>query len=42
MRTRLDRLGDLDLVSQGVLLDVVRILEHQLWMIRVQLPTVRS
>jgi DNA-binding ferritin-like protein len=36
-RTRMDRLGDLDLASQDVLIDVVRALEQQLWMIRVQL-----
>lgn len=36
-RARMDRLGDLDLASQDVLIDVVRTLEQQLWMIRAQL-----
>ena len=36
-RARMDRLGDMDLASQDVLIDVVRALEQQLWMIRVQL-----
>jgi starvation-inducible DNA-binding protein len=37
VRARMDRLGDLDLASQDVLIDVVRTLEQQLWMIRAQL-----
>jgi starvation-inducible DNA-binding protein len=37
-RQRLDRLGELDLVSQDVLIEVVRKLEEQLWMSRAQLP----
>jgi starvation-inducible DNA-binding protein len=37
-RERMDELIDLDLVSQDVLIDVVRKLEEQLWMIRSQLP----
>jgi starvation-inducible DNA-binding protein len=37
-RERLDRLGELDAVSQDVLIDVVRALEQQLWMLRAQLP----
>ena len=37
IRTRMDRLGELDLASQDVLIEVVRALEQQLWMIRVQL-----
>jgi starvation-inducible DNA-binding protein len=37
-RARMDRLGELDLASQDVLIEVVRALEEQLWMIRVQLP----
>jgi starvation-inducible DNA-binding protein len=37
-RARMDRLGDLDLASQDVLIEVVRALEEQLWMIRAQLP----
>jgi len=36
-RARMDRLGDMDLASQDVLIDVVRALEQQLWMIRAQL-----
>ncbi|MCL2418324.1 MAG: DNA starvation/stationary phase protection protein [Conexibacteraceae bacterium] len=35
-RERMDRLGELDAVSQDVLIQVVRALEQQLWMIRVQ------
>jgi starvation-inducible DNA-binding protein len=37
MRGRMDRLADLDLASQDVLIEVVRALEKQLWMIRAQL-----
>ena len=37
-RTRMDRLGDLDAASQDVLVDVVRALEEQQWMVRAQLP----
>jgi starvation-inducible DNA-binding protein len=37
IRTRMDRLGEIDLASQDVLIEVVRALEQQLWMIRVQL-----
>jgi starvation-inducible DNA-binding protein len=37
VRTRMDRLGDIDLASQDVLIDVVRALEEQQWMLRVQL-----
>jgi starvation-inducible DNA-binding protein len=37
-RTRMDRLGDLDLASQDVLVEVVRALEQQQWMVRAQLP----
>ena len=37
MRGRMDRLGDHDLASQDVLIEVVRELEKQLWMIRAQL-----
>jgi starvation-inducible DNA-binding protein len=36
-RERLHRLGELDLVSQDVLIQVLRTLEKQLWMVRVQL-----
>jgi starvation-inducible DNA-binding protein len=37
-RERLDRLGELDTVSQDVMIEVVRNLEQQLWMSRAQLP----
>jgi starvation-inducible DNA-binding protein len=37
-RARMDRLGELDAASQDVLVEVVRALEQQLWMIRAQLP----
>ena len=36
-RTRMDRLGEIDAVSQDVLIDVVRKLEEQQWMLRAQL-----
>jgi starvation-inducible DNA-binding protein len=36
-RRRMDRLGELDAASQDVLVDVVRELEKQLWMLRSQL-----
>ena len=36
-RTRVDRLGELDLASQDVLIAPVRALEQQLWMVRAQL-----
>jgi len=35
-RDRMNRLGELDLVSQDVLIEVLRELEKQLWMVRVQ------
>jgi starvation-inducible DNA-binding protein len=35
-RERMDRLGEIDAASQDVLIEVVRALEQQLWMIRVQ------
>jgi starvation-inducible DNA-binding protein len=38
IRSRMDRLGELDLASQDVLIEVVRELEQQLWMVRAQLP----
>ena len=38
IRGRMDRLGDLDLASQDVVVEVVRELEKQLWMLRVSLP----
>jgi starvation-inducible DNA-binding protein len=37
VRDRMDRLGDADLVSQDVLIEVVRKLEEQQWMLRAQL-----
>jgi starvation-inducible DNA-binding protein len=37
IRSRLERVGELDLASQDVLIEVVRALEMQLWMVRVQL-----
>jgi starvation-inducible DNA-binding protein len=36
-RERMDHLGELDAASQDVVIEVVRALEQQLWMIRVQL-----
>ena len=39
-RERMDRLGELDAASQDVLIEVVRALELQLWMVRVQFPKV--
>lgn len=36
-RERMDLLGERDAVSQDVLIDVVRTLEHQQWMLRAQL-----
>jgi starvation-inducible DNA-binding protein len=38
IRSRMDRLGELDLASQDVLVEIVRELEKQLWMLRVSLP----
>jgi starvation-inducible DNA-binding protein len=37
-RERMDRVGELDAVSEDVLIDVIRALEEQLWMVRAQLP----
>jgi starvation-inducible DNA-binding protein len=37
-RTRVERLGELDPISQDVAIEVVRELEQQLWMSRAQLP----
>jgi starvation-inducible DNA-binding protein len=39
IRGRMDRLGEVDLASQDVLIEVVRDLEKQLWMVRAQLAT---
>jgi len=36
-RARMERLGEVDAVSQDVLIDVVRALEEQQWMLRAQL-----
>jgi starvation-inducible DNA-binding protein len=38
VRERMDRLGELDAASQDVLIEVVRALEEQLWMMRAQFP----
>ena len=38
IRGRMDRLGEIDLASQDVLVEVVRELEKQLWMLRSALP----
>src|SRR5579862_1936107 len=37
VRGRMDRLGELDAASQDVVIEVIRELEKQLWMVRVQL-----
>ena len=37
-RARMDRMADLDAASQDVLIEVVRKLEEQQWMVRAQLP----
>src|ERR671915_91015 len=36
-RTRMDRLGEIDVATQDVLVEVVRKLEEQQWMLRTQL-----
>jgi starvation-inducible DNA-binding protein len=41
-RERMDRLGELDAASQDVVIEVVRALEQQLWMIRAQFPDARK
>jgi len=38
-RERIDRLGEIDAVSQDVLVEVVRTLEEQQWMLRAQLSS---
>jgi starvation-inducible DNA-binding protein len=38
IRSRMDRLGEIDTVSQDVLIETVRELEKQLWMLRASLP----
>lgn len=42
IRARMNRLGELDLASQDVLMEVVRELEKQLWMLRAALPAADS
>jgi starvation-inducible DNA-binding protein len=37
-RERMDRLAELDSASEDILVEVVRALEEQLWMVRAQLP----
>jgi DNA-binding ferritin-like protein len=37
VRERMERLGEIDLTSQDVLIDVTRVLEKQLWTLRSQL-----
>ena len=37
-RARMDRMAELDAASQDVLIEVVRALEEQQWMVRAQLP----
>jgi len=37
VRERMDRLGELDAATQDVVIEVIRALEEQLWMIRTQL-----
>jgi starvation-inducible DNA-binding protein len=41
-RERMDRLGELDAASQDVVIEVVRALEQQLWMMRAQFPDPES
>jgi starvation-inducible DNA-binding protein len=38
VRSRMDRLGEIDAASQDVVIEVLRELEKQLWMIRSQYP----
>jgi starvation-inducible DNA-binding protein len=38
IRARMDRVGEIDVASQDVLIEVVRELEKQLWMLRSSLP----
>jgi starvation-inducible DNA-binding protein len=42
VRERMDRLGELDAASQDVVIEVVRALEEQLWMIRSQFQPGRA
>ena len=41
VRERMDRLGELDAASQDAVIEVVRALEEQLWMLRSQFPEAR-
>jgi starvation-inducible DNA-binding protein len=41
LRARMDRLGEVDVASQDVLIEVVRALEEQLWMVRAQHASAR-
>jgi len=38
IRSRMDRLGEIDLASQDVLIETIRELEKQQWMLRASLP----
>jgi starvation-inducible DNA-binding protein len=38
IRSRMERLGELDLVSQDILIEIIRELEKQLWLLRASLP----
>ena len=42
VRERMDHLAEIDAASQDVLIEVVRTLEQQLWMVRVQSTEVRE
>jgi starvation-inducible DNA-binding protein len=39
VRARMDRLGEIDAASQDVVIEVLRELEKQLWMVRSQFPS---
>jgi starvation-inducible DNA-binding protein len=41
IRERMERLGELDAASEDVLIEVVRALEEQVWMLRSQFPEAR-
>ena len=41
-RERAERVAELDTASEDLLIEVIRTLEEQLWMVRAQLPTHRS
>ena len=42
VRERMDRLGEIDAASQDVVIEVLRELEKQLWMLRAQIPSVAA